>query len=334
MTRAQSAGWIARQRVTIVALTLIAVVAAVLGPPSPAQERPDRRIAITVDDLPYVAGSERLSAAARVADGMLAALRSRRAPAVGFVTSKRVLVDGQVDARLDLLRRWRDAGVELANHSFSHLSFQSMPPQLYRDDVLEGDLVPRLLLGEVGREPRWYRHPFNHTGPSRAEKEGFEAFMAARGYRIAPFTVEHADYVFNRLYVEAMGKGDSAAMTRLGRAYLAQLDTALAFAEKLSWENFGRGIPQILLIHANDINADYLDAMLQRLARRGYRFVTLDEAVSDRAYATRDEYVGPTGISWLHRWRVALGLEQRWREEPDPPGWVLRAYQQSTSAAK
>jgi hypothetical protein len=150
--------------------------------------------------------------------------------------------------------------------------------------------------------------------------------MAKRGYRIAPFTVEHRDYLFNALYVAARAQGDSVRMGRIGDAYLAQLDTAFAFAEELSRDTFGRDVAQVFLIHANDINADYLSEMLARLSRRGYRFVTLQETLADPAYATPDEYVGPTGISWLHRWRVTLGLRERWREEPDPPAWVLKAY--------
>lgn len=87
-------------------------------------------------------------------------------------------------------------------------------------------------------------------------------------------------------------------------------------------------IPQILLLHANEINADCLDEMLDRLEARGYAFVSLEEAVRDPAYRTPDEYVGRNGPSWLHRWRVTLGQPSRLRDEPDLPDWALRAYQE------
>ena len=32
------------------------------------------------------------------------------------------------------------------------------------------------------------------------------------------------------------------------------------------------------------------------------------------------------GLSWFHRWRRALGLPNRLRDEPDPPRWVLERY--------
>ena len=73
----------------------------------------------------------------------------------------------------------------------------------------------------------------------------------------------------------------------------------------------GRPIPQILLIHANEINSIALGEMLDRLERRGYELIALSQALEDDAYATPDEYVGRWGISWFHRWRHGRGLRTR-----------------------
>jgi hypothetical protein len=98
------------------------------------------------------------------------------------------------------------------------------------------------------------------------------------------------------------------------------------FMEKLAVDEFGRPIPQILLAHVNRLNADVLPELLARIARRGYRFVPLETALADPAWATKDLYVGTNGISWLHRFSTALGKPMRLRDEPDPPPWVLEAY--------
>ena len=59
--------------------------------------------------------------------------------------------------------------------------------------------------------------------------------------------------------------------------------------------------------------------------------VVIPEAPSDQAVRilssaqqTADNYVGRNGVSWLHRWRVALNLPPRLDGEPDPPRWVLQ----------
>ena len=106
-------------------------------------------------------------------------------------------------------------------------------------------------------------------------------------------------------------------------AYLAYSDAMVDWFETLAKEGFGRDIPQILLIHSNDLHTDALDALLTRIEQRGYRWVTLGEAMKDAAYATPDEFVGTSGPSWLHRWRVAKKLPPRMPDEPDPPQWIL-----------
>ena len=195
--------------------------------------------------------------------------------------------------------------------------------------MLRGDVITRRLLAARGISTVYFRYPFTNTGPTPEVKDAFEAFLRSRGYVVAPFTVEHADYAYNALWVNARARGAEGAETaeRVRAAYLEHLDTAFDFFEGLARDTFGRDIPQILLIHANEINAECLDAMLGRLEARGYSFVSLEEALRDPAYATPDRFVGTNGPSWLHRWRVGLNLPPRLRDEPDMPAWAWEAYQ-------
>ena len=81
-----------------------------------------------------------------------------------------------------------------------------------------------------------------------------------------------------------------------------------------------RPIPQILLIHANSINADFLGKLLSELKNRGYSFITLDEALKDNAYKSTDKYTGKGGISWLHRWALTQGKRgEFFKGEPEVP---------------
>ncbi len=297
--------------------------------PSPevAARRPaaQRVVALTFDDLPWADQDAPLDSVAPRTARIVAALRAHHAPAVAFVIGRRALAGGDAERRLDLLREWRDAGVQLGNHTWSHSSFQTSSLAAYEDDVMRGDAVPRLLMGEIGGTPRYFRPPFNQTGPTLALRDSFAVFLHERRYALAPFTVEDADYAFDALYRAAAG--DTARQARIGRAYLGHFDTIVSFDERLSRETFGRDIPQVLLLHADDLNAVYAGRLLDRLERRGYRFITLGDALADAAYATPDGYAGRWGISWLHRWRKGLGLPDSLRAEPDPPAWVLHGYQ-------
>ncbi|MCJ0764193.1 polysaccharide deacetylase family protein [Variovorax terrae] len=295
-----------------------------LAAPAAAQ---DRVVSVTIDDLPFAtaapAGS--LAQAGSATQALLAALSRNKVPADIFITGSLVEVEGEAPARRALLQAWADAGHRLHNHGYGHSRFSAMPAADYLADVRRGQAVVAELrragAGGVAYDG-FFRAPYNDLGQTADDRKALLHVLAADGVRLAPFTVEHQDWLFDQAYQRALGRQDEALAKRIAAAYLAQLDAALAFAETLSGDTFQRHVPQVLLIHANRLNADYLDVMLAWLRARGYRFVTLQDALSDPAYASTDGYAGKWGFSWLHRWRMAMGLKNRLRDEPEAPDWV------------
>jgi hypothetical protein len=73
------------------------------------------------------------------------------------------------------------------------------------------------------------------------------------------------------------------------------------------------------------LNADRFGELVSMLRRRGYVFVSLERALEDRAYRSRDDFVGPGGISWLHRWALSGGRNRVLPGEPSTPRFVLDA---------
>jgi peptidoglycan/xylan/chitin deacetylase (PgdA/CDA1 family) len=214
----------------------------------------------------------------------------------------------------------------LGNHTFSHPDLNTTPLPQYAQDILQGERVTRPLLEQRGQRLAWFRHPFTHTGPTAEVKTELESYLHAHGYQIAPFTMETADYAFAAVYERAILKNDSSTADKVMRAYLDHQDRIAEWADALARDTFGRTIPQILLVHVNRLNADAMPESLRRLRVLGYTFIALDRAVQDPAYATPDGYVGSSGPSWLHRWRVTLKRPPRLAEEPDPPAWVMQAF--------
>ena len=290
-----------------------------------APGQPVRRMALTFDDLPGVSQGSSLAVLDDINTRLLATLRIERVPAVGFVNERGLDVPGEHDARLALLRQWVTGTFTLGNHTYSHPSLNDTPLATYQADILKGAVATRRLLDAAGHQLVWFRHPYTHTGPTPEVKTGLETFLNEQGYRIAPFTVEAADYAFAAVYERALMAGDHARADDTMAAYLAHLETRVAFVEALTLETFGRYIPQIMLGHVNRLNADGMPELLRRLRARGYIFVTLDSVFDDEAYDTPDRFVGRSGPSWLHRWRVALNQPSRMAAEPDPPAWILKA---------
>jgi peptidoglycan/xylan/chitin deacetylase (PgdA/CDA1 family) len=280
-----------------------------------------RQVAVTFDDLPAPQGE--LEDMRSITSRLLASFKRNGVPVIGFVNERKLYRRGEMDERVNLLRAWLDAGAELGNHTFSHINLQRAPLNEYEDDVVRGETVTRMLLQERGMKLRYFRHPFLFTGTTPEYKEGLAKFLASRGYTIAPVTLDNGDYIFTDVYFKAKRRGDMETAKRVADAYVPYMESIFDFFERLSTETFGREVKHVLLLHANEINADRFDELAAMMKRRGYAFVTLDEALKDPAYSEPDALY-KNGVSWIHRWRAAKGLPQKW--EPEVPKFVDELY--------
>lgn len=283
-----------------------------------------RRVAITIDDLPYVSRDRSLATAKQGTTRLLRTLRDGQVPAIGFVNESNVHVPGERDVRTALLQQWIDAGMALGNHTFTHADFNRKSADWFADDVLHGEVLWRPMMEKAGRQELWLRHPFLHTGGDAAKRDAFERFLASRGYRVAPVTLEHSDWWFASLHERLAAAGDEANATRVKAASLDYLDLMLEYHEGLARTLFGRDIAHVFLMHANTLSSLIMGDILERFRRRGYRFVPLADAMKDPAYQTEDRYHGANGIVWQHRWGIALGTKSRPEDEPDLPTWLVR----------
>lgn len=276
------------------------------------------RLAVTVDDLPLNGPDEDIAGVEAINRAVVSALAG--VPAVGFVNEGKLEREGERDRRIAVLRGWVDAGLELGNHTRTHPDLNKVGPEAYIADLLLGEPVTRMLLGD--RPLRWFRHCFLRTGKTAADKATFEAWLSGHGYRVAPVTLENDDWAFNRAYVAAVRAKDPATATKVAEAYLAHYRAILDFYEPMGRELFGRDIDQVLLLHDNRLNADHLPAVLELFRSRGYTFAPLEQVLADPAYAHADTYVGGWGKSWIQRWWVSEGRPSRFAEEPSPPDWI------------
>ena len=183
----------------------------------------------------------------------------------------------------------------------------------------------RPLLEGYGEVPKYFRHPYLHTGRSLAIKQEIETFLDSHGYRVAPVSIDNSEWIFARAYVIARRQGNDELAVRIGRDYVDYMLDMFGYYEDQSKQLFGRNISHVLLIHANELNADWLGALADRLLAEGYAFLTLDEALEDAAYRSDDTYTGPGGITWIHRWAITREVNPAvFRGEPATPGYVLR----------
>ena len=284
--------------------------------------KPDRQVAVTIDDLP--AGmADRLPAAdiTAMTAKLLATLRDQKIPVVGFVNEKKLYKAGEVDERIKALQMWLDYGFELGNHTFSHASLNQVGLKAWEDDVIQGESVTRMLLAEHKMKLRYFRHPYLDTGRDLATRREAEKFLVERGYRIAPITLDGWDWMFAGVYEDARKRNDTALQQQIVKDYLAYHDAQFAYFEQLSAKIVGYEPKQILLLHASNLEADHIGELLDVLRKRGYRFITLGDALSDSAYSLPDTYVGEEGTGWIDHWAITQGKIPQ--GGPAFPQWVI-----------
>jgi peptidoglycan-N-acetylglucosamine deacetylase len=287
-----------------------------------AAKPPDRQVAITMDDLP--AGmSDRIPAQAitEMTVKLLGTLRDQKISVVGFVNEKKLFKFGEVDERIKALQMWIDYGFELGNHTYSHASLNQVGLKAWEDDVIQGENVTRLLLAQRNRKLRYFRHPYLDTGRDLQTRRQAEAFLVERGYRIAPITLDGWDWMFAGVYEDAKKRGDTSLQQQLVHDYLSYHDAVCAYTEKLAVQTMGYEPKQILLLHASQLEADHIGELLDVLRKRGYRFITLEDALSDQAYSLPDMYVGEEGTGWLDHWAITMGKPPQ--GAPIFPQWVI-----------
>jgi peptidoglycan/xylan/chitin deacetylase (PgdA/CDA1 family) len=287
-----------------------------------------RRVAFTFDDVPATAlahGSCDANRLARFTKTLIEQLVDLEVPATAFVTESRVCEPLRASLSTKLLSLWSDAGFELANHSFSHFDLNTTPVEAYIADIERGADTARAVSDAASAPFRYFRHPYLHAGDTLEKKHAVEAFLSSAGYEIGVVTIDNQEWVFADVYKHALEDGDAARGERILEAYVDYMNDVFAFFEVWSVDVVGYEPPQVLLLHANELNVRALPKLTAMLQDRGYEFISLEEALSDPAYASSDSYVGPRGLSWLHRWALAKGMELR--EEPREPDWIaeLRA---------
>lgn len=287
---------------------------------------PDRQVAITVDDLPAGAADSMTGAAiGAMTAKLVGALRDQKIPAVGFVNAGKLFKPGEADARIQALQIWLDNGFELGNHTYSHASLNRVGLQTWEDDVIEGEPILRQLLADHQMKLRYLRHPYLDAGKDLQTRRQAEAFLSARGYTVAPVTLDAWDWMYAPVYDDAKKRGDSALMQKLVSSYLSYSDAVFAYSEQLSARTAGYEVKQILLLHGNQLEADHIGELLDVLRKRGYRFIPLQEALSDPAYGMPDTYVGE-GTGWLDHWAITQGKPPQ--GAPVFPQWVIDRAQQ------
>ena len=292
-----------------------------------AQGTVNRKVAVTMDDLPLQRiekfSTEKLYG---ITAKIIEKIKLVNAPVVGFVNGVKLQTEGKYDeSKIDLLKMWLNAGLTLGNHTYAHKSANAVPVKEYEEDILKGEAVLKETVENGGAELIYFRHPYLQTGRSLEVKNEIDNFLKDHNYIIVPVTIDNSEWIYASAYDKAVDSNSTGMMKKIGDEYLRYMKAKLDYWESQSNALFGRNINHILLIHANTLNSDYYDQLCGMIKDSGYKFISVDEALSDPAYKSEDNFKGAGGISWIHRWAITQKKgKEFFGNEPVAPDFIMK----------
>ncbi len=285
----------------------------------------NKQICFTIDDMPLVTyGISDTVYQKLIMDKLIDGLTANKIPAMGFVNEIKLYKNGTLNPfQVQLLKSWLDSELELGNHTFSHPDYNSLSATDFFKEIIKGEQVTKELMRKAGKEFKYFRHPFLHTGNSKVRADSLNHFLANHGYTVAPVTIDDEDYMFAAAYKKAQDRKDTKLMKQIGIDYIDYMERKVLYFERQSVALFGRQISQVLLIHASALNSDYIDALAKMFIRHGYNFISLSSALEDEAYNTPITAYGSWGISWIDRWALSQGKKgEFFKGDPEIPSYI------------
>jgi peptidoglycan/xylan/chitin deacetylase (PgdA/CDA1 family) len=294
---------------------------------APLLHAQSRTVALTIDDLPFVTGSDAPitpqdgPAAIKANRKLLKALARHRVPVTGFVIQKHV-EDLGMPAGTEILQSWVEHGLDLGNHSYEHPDFDDHSVEQFEDQIVRGETAIVPMMQAAHRKVEFFRFPFNHTGDTETKHAAIAEFLRQRGYQLAPCTIETSDWMFAAAYARMAARHDGSSAARLRREYLAFTAAQIDYFSRMNADVLGYEPPEIMLLHDNQLNADVINQILALFESRGYKFVSLDQAERDPVYQATDTFVTKYGPMWGYRWARERGVKVDGSKEPEPPAWI------------
>ncbi|ARB93595.1 polysaccharide deacetylase [Legionella longbeachae] len=236
------------------------------------QPAPKKMISITIDDLPFVGEYRNFHL-----NMMIETMTKEEVPATGFIIASEVRKNNW-----EILRKFRDAGFGLGNHTLNHANLNKMETKEYIREIQKADNI----LLPVLTEPKYFRYPYLAMSSGK-KKEDILCYLAQKNYQVAPITIDSKDFVFNQRLLSVSEINRRTYLEELKPFYLDFIWQQTLRAEEHNQFHHNNAQAQILLIHANLLNAYVLPDIIHLYKQKGYEFVSLENALKTFKFPTQ-----------------------------------------------
>ena len=232
----------------------------------------NKQISVTIDDLPFVGEYRNFHL-----NLLMNAMKSQQIPATGFIIGREVRKNNW-----KMLHKFRDAGFGVGNHTWSHANLNRVEVKQYKHEIKEADD----LLASVLTEPKYFRYPYLAMSSGK-KRDKILCYLSKKHYKVAPITIDSKDFAFNQRLLSVPEADRRNYLNELKSFYLDFIWQQTLAAEAVNTSQKHPGQAQILLIHANLLNAYVLPDIIEMYKGHDYSFVSLEHALKTFSHITQ-----------------------------------------------
>lgn len=237
-------------------------------------------IAITIDDYPMSDGY--LFSSQKRTEAFLNACSKHHCKAAFFCIGQ----DCNTEKGKFLLALLDNNGHFLANHSMTHSHFSSKSLVEFESEIRQTEAI----LSSYQNMRKWFRYPFldygNRDALGGSKEKSLRSIEILRllGYVEGYVTINTLDWHINERLRKSLKQGNSVDFHSLKTLYLNLLKEWCNHYIRFYQVEFPEEITHTLLLHANDLNALYLQDILLMIKDSGWNIVSPEQAFANTSW--------------------------------------------------
>lgn len=199
-----------------------------------------------------------------------------------------------------ILSSWNNAGHLIANHTMSHVNFNS--PNISLEKFKQELLQNHDIIKKYSNYYPYFRFPYLKEGNSLEKIQGFRAFMKENGYKNGHVTIDASDWYISSRLVIRLNENLKADLSGFREYYIRHLFDRALYYDSLAYQLSKRKINHVILLHHNIAAALFLGDLIQHFKKNGWEVMDADLAYSDSIYTAEPKNI-PAGESLI--WALA-----------------------------
>ena len=181
-----------------------------------------------------------------------------------------------------VLSSWNNAGHFIANHTMTHVNFNSKNTSLeaFKLELSRNDGI----IKQYSNYLPYFRFPYLKEGDTKEKIEGFRVFMSQKGYKNGHVSVDASDWYISGRLVKRLQENPKADISGFREYYKSHLLNRAQYYDSLAYQLTNRRVNHVLLLHHNLAASLFLDDLIQHFKANGWEVIDADKAYEDIIY--------------------------------------------------